>query len=150
MVQLLHLERGWRAWALPILVTALAVVPAVKIVMEPHNDWPVRGLASLKEQPCEGRVFNDYNFGGLVIWQVPGTLVYIDGRMPSWREGDVSYMANFRRVLDETEFARAEFERYGVKCALVEKQHGRLIKQLVTEGWRVDVKDELAVLLRRP
>lgn len=149
MAGLLHLERGWRAWVLPVLATALAVVPVVKIVEHPHNDWPVRGLTSLRERPCEGRIFNDYNFGGLLLWHVPGAQVYIDGRMPSWREGEVSYMVNFRRVLDETDFARAEFERYGVKCALLEKQHGRLIKQLVAEGWRVDVKDEYAVLLRQ-
>lgn len=154
LARLLHLERGWRAWALPALMTVLAVGLAVKIAVHPGNDWPVRGLAVLQERPCAGRVFADYNFGGLVIWQLPGTKVYIDGRMPSWRGDDghgheVSYLANYAQVLNDAGFARAEFGRYEVGCALLEKQHGRLIKQLVAEGWHVDVKDERAVLLRR-
>jgi hypothetical protein len=154
LVRLLHLERGWRAWALPGLMTVLGVGLAVKIAAHPGNDWPVRGLAALQKRPCAGRLLADYNFGGLVIWQVPGTKVYIDGRMPSWRGDDghgheVSYLANYARVVNEAEFARAEIDRYGVKCVLWDKQRGRLIKQLVAEGWRVDVKDERAVLLRR-
>jgi hypothetical protein len=147
LTRLLRLEHGWRSWVLPVLATALAVVPAGKIVTNHDvNELPEHGVADLRARPCAGQVFNDYDFGGYVIWQVPGTKVYIDGRMPSWREGDVSYLANFKRVLDD---AGAEFARYGVRCAILEKQHGRLIKQLVAGGWHVTAMDPRAVVLRR-
>jgi hypothetical protein len=150
MVQLLHLERGWRAWVMPVLATGVALVPAAKIVTHPGNNWPAQGLASLRSQPCVGRVFNDYDFGGLIIWQVPGTPVYIDGRMPSWSDDNgVNYFARFRRVLGEAGYAHEEFARYNVRCALLETKHARLVKQLLAEGWRVDAKDRGTVLLRR-
>lgn len=149
LIDALNARAGWRRFLLPVVVTGLALVPAGKIMENPHNNLPERGIASLRREPCTGRLFNEYNFGGYVIWQLPGTKVYIDGRMPSWRNDEVYYLANWRRVLDDESFARSELARYGVKCALLEKQHGRLIRQLVAEGWDVSAMDDLAVLLRK-
>jgi hypothetical protein len=147
---MLGVKRGWKVYLLPVMATALALVPVVKIWENPHNDLPDQGVANLRQTPCRGNVFNDYDFGGYVIWQLPGTKVYIDGRMPSWEHPGGSYMKDWTRVLADSEFARSEFERYNVGCALLDKKRARLIKQLVAEGWGVSAKDPTAVLLRRP
>jgi hypothetical protein len=150
MVDMLHIRRGWRSWLLPLVATGLVVVPTLKIALNPHNDLPYREVADLRETPCVGRVFNEYDFGGYIIWQLPGTKVYIDGRMPSWRSGGMDYFANWRGVLFDAAVARREFARYDVGCAILERKHVRLTHQLRDEGWRITSEDSLAVVMRRP
>jgi hypothetical protein len=140
----------WRQYLLAGVATVLAAAVVHTSLTTPHNDWPVRGAADLRSEACAGNVFNEYDFGGYLIWQVPGTKVYIDGRMPSWRQDGTYYLANWRRVLDDADFARSEFARYDIGCAVLEKQHGRLVEQLKSEGWRVTADDTVAVTLRRP
>ncbi len=149
-LRFLKVRGGWRAALLPIVATGLAAVPAAKIALDPHNDLPYREVADLRAAPCSGRVFNEYDFGGFIIWQLPGVKVYIDGRMPSWRSGSTDYFANWRRVLNSAQTADREFERYDVRCAMLERKHSRLVKQLEGEGWRVTSQDGLALVLRRP
>ncbi len=38
----------------------------------------------LKKQPEKGVIFNTYEQGGFLIWQLPEYKVFIDGRMPAW------------------------------------------------------------------
>ena len=35
-----------------------------------------------------GRMYNDYSYGGFLLWWMPGVKIFIDGRMPAWRAGD--------------------------------------------------------------
>jgi Tfp pilus assembly major pilin PilA len=45
------------------------------------NGYPNRIISHIKQQPCAGNLFNHYNIGGYLIWQLPEEKVYIDGRM---------------------------------------------------------------------
>ncbi|HUS52345.1 MAG TPA: hypothetical protein VMX77_02660, partial [Candidatus Bathyarchaeia archaeon] len=38
----------------------------------------------LKKQPEKGNIFNTYEQGGFLIWQLPEYKVFVDGRMPAW------------------------------------------------------------------
>jgi hypothetical protein len=38
----------------------------------------------LKKQPEKGNIFNAYEQGGFLIWQLPEYKVFVDGRMPAW------------------------------------------------------------------
>jgi len=150
LVDLLRARSGWRAAVLMLVATGLVVAPVIKIMRHPGNDFPVAQVANLRERPCVGRVFNDFDFGGYMLWQLPGVLDYIDGRMPSWSDAGGSYFERWRGVLDDEAYARSEFARYGIGCALVYPSRARLIGQLRAEGWRVSSQDGTAVLLRRP
>lgn len=34
------------------------------------------------------RLYNDYTYGGFLLWWLPEEKIFIDGRMPAWRSGD--------------------------------------------------------------
>ncbi|GIW54852.1 MAG: hypothetical protein KatS3mg082_1256 [Nitrospiraceae bacterium] len=34
------------------------------------------------------RLYNDYGYGGFLLWWLPEERIFIDGRMPAWRIGD--------------------------------------------------------------
>lgn len=148
LVGLLGARPGWRQAVLMVAATGLVLAPAGKIMRAPGNDFPTAAVAQLRDRPCVGRVFNDFDFGGYLIWQLPDSKVYIDGRMPSWADSGGNYFVRWRRVLDDEGYARGEFARYDVGCALVYPRRARLIAQLERDGWRVTSVERAGVLLR--
>jgi hypothetical protein len=34
------------------------------------------------------RLYNDYAYGGFLLWWLPEVKIFIDGRMPAWHSGD--------------------------------------------------------------
>jgi hypothetical protein len=150
LVETLEAKTGWRHYVLIALATGLVFLPALKIAKDPDNDYPISHVALLREAPCRGDIFNDFDFGGYMIWQLPGKKVYIDGRMPSWADTGGNYFVRWQRVLSDETYARSEFKRYNVGCALVYTKRERLIGQLEADGWKVSLRDANIVLLRAP
>lgn len=46
--------------------------------------YPCRAVDFLKNQK-PGNIFNTYEWGGFLIWQLPDFKVFVDGRMPAWQ-----------------------------------------------------------------
>lgn len=110
--------------------------------------YPARAVQYLREHPCQGNLFNSYNFGGYLIWQLPGQKVYIDGRMPSWEHGDSTYMKEYLRILENESYRNEQFAQYDIECVLVENT-AKIRTQLKNQGWKVVVDDEYSSLLLR-
>lgn len=148
-----RLVRRHFRWLVPVVGAAAAiaiVVPVYVTSRHPQSYVAPQSMANLRARPCTGNLFNDYDFGGYVIWQLPGTKVYIDGRMPSWNWHGVSYMQRWAAAVVGGPAADREFAAYNVQCALLEPRRTKLIGQLKDEGWRVTATDPIAVLLRKP
>jgi hypothetical protein len=47
-------------------------------------NYPCQAVEFLKNQPKKGNIFNRYEWGGFLIWQLPENKVFVDGRMPAW------------------------------------------------------------------
>ncbi|MEK7082656.1 MAG: hypothetical protein AAB972_00670, partial [Patescibacteria group bacterium] len=50
-----------------------------------YSQVPTQALAHLRTYPMQGNMFNDYDWGGTIIWSFPEYKVFIDGRMPYWQ-----------------------------------------------------------------
>jgi hypothetical protein len=46
--------------------------------------YPCQAIEYLKKQSQKGNLFNRYEWGGFLIWQLPEFKVFVDGRMPAW------------------------------------------------------------------
>lgn len=46
--------------------------------------YPCQAVEFLKAQPEKGNIFNRYEWGGFLIWQLPEYKIFVDGRMPAW------------------------------------------------------------------
>jgi hypothetical protein len=46
--------------------------------------YPYQAIEFMKKQPEKGNIFNAYEWGGFLIWQLPEYKVFVDGRMPAW------------------------------------------------------------------
>jgi len=91
----------------------------------------------LKLRPCVGNLFNDYDLGGYLIWKLPGQKIFIDGRMPSWKdENGVSYYDRYVRILRDPAIRDKEFTRYNISCVLIDKGKKKFISGLENSGWK--------------
>ncbi len=132
---------------------------------DPESTYPKRSVAYLKNHPCQGNIFNAYNYGGYLIWKLPQKKVYIDGRMPSWQDSTgETYLVRYGKVLQDKNFREKEFNTYDIQCAILYRKrisvwysnffHQKqvndeiaLSQQLAKEGWRKIITEDSSILL---
>ncbi len=92
-----------------------------------------------------GNVFNWYGWGGYMIWKHPNVKTFVDGRMPSWREGGESVFEDYVSVLDAPASNLAILSRYNVEWILLPPDNN-LSKYLRANnvGWKELYKDNIA------
>ena len=139
------------------ILTALAVWSlfyGLKISYWPfrarENSYPRSSVEYLAKNGCPGHLFNDYNYGGYLIWKLPNVPVFIDGRMPSWRnEHSQKYMDNYYKMLKDKDLRNAQFSQYNVRCVLLSRssRNNQLLDDLEKAGWRQTVKTGRTELL---
>ncbi len=97
------------------------------------SNYPVAQVQYLNKHKCQGNLFNDYNDGGYIIWKLPSTPVFIDGRMPSWKNAhNVEYFNIYLSVIKSQSDQDKVFKEYNITCLLVQNNltFSRLIKNL--------------------
>ena len=99
--------------------------------------YPSDIAASLRAEPCSGNVFAHYNYGGYLIWKVPGEKLFIDGRMPSWSQGGQNIMANYIKITKDASYRAQEFSHYNIRCVIWDQRRDNFTKILQREGWSI-------------
>jgi len=115
-----------------------------------ESAYPVQAVAYLQTNACPGNLFNDYNYGGYLIWKLPSEPVYIDGRMPSWRAPDgIKYLDTYLQVIKNKTVRQQQFTKYNIRCALLRNTvtELKMAKQLKSIGWRQVVQTNGSTLL---
>jgi hypothetical protein len=91
-----------------------------------QNYYPVKAVVFLKKQNLvNGNVFTLYNYGGYLIWKLPGKKVFIDGRMPSWRREDVfpnesNYaFKDYLKMLEDENYFKKMAKKFNIKFVLL-------------------------------
>ncbi len=80
----------WLKWylALCLFLAALLQLVSTNFTVDPflsfRHDYPVGAVEYLQTHPQSEplRLFNDYGWGGYLIWMMPGRQLFIDGRLP--------------------------------------------------------------------
>jgi hypothetical protein len=62
----------------------------------------------------------EYGYGGFLLWWMPGTKIFIDGRMPAWRTGERAILPDYVTLTREDPDLRI-LAKYSVDWALVKK-----------------------------
>lgn len=137
-------QAGARRWANGGLLAALLCGGAL-IVGRAWAAMPAQPLSDALValvRRCPGTLFNTYDTGGPLIWQVPERPVFVDNRQDPY-PADLL----FRAALAEQQGAYEElFARYNVRCALVPAA-GPLAQALRRDGWQALFADDtLAVM----
>ncbi len=133
---------------LSISVLVFVIVVAFFPLQNRFTGYPVKEVAYLKQHSCNGNLFNDYNYGGFLIWKLPGVPDYIDGRMVTW----IDHMNTYLKVMnDPQKYYYGQFSKYDIRCALLsQKMDYKLYRELLQHNWKVVVRDQQGgVLLKQ-
>lgn len=132
---------------LVVLGGAIWSFPTSKFLMENTiTDYPVKALPYLQQWKPEGRVFNDYLWGGYLIWNVPQIPVFVDSRVDIFDHRGI-----FGDYLDAMGVKRPMeiFDKYHIRYVLYGKDKPLAYLLLHTPGWKVKYDDGTTVLFER-
>jgi hypothetical protein len=107
--------------------------------------YPVAALQYLKQHPVQGRLLNDYGFGGYLV--LSGEKTFIDGRGDLFERsgvlGDFVHMANLKPG------AFGVLRNYDVQACLLQRDSPFGIALAASSEWRRIYMDETSVILAR-
>jgi hypothetical protein len=111
-----------------------------------RGEFPEAALAFMSSHGIGDRVFNDYLWGGYIIWQAPQIKTFIDGRADIFvYKGVFDDYLKASRIEDTF----AILDRYDIKYALLGS--GKAMSYLLAHNscWRQIYSDKLAILYQR-
>lgn len=115
--------------------------------------YPCRAVEFLKKQPEKGIIFNRYEWGGFLIWQLPEYRIFVDGRMPAWPapEGKSPYTIYLETLQNQPGWQET-LKRYNVDWILISP--GTFMDLLLAPqpekfGWDEVFRDKMAVVYQK-
>jgi hypothetical protein len=161
----LHFGERLAAFALPVIIVVLAlglqarrtIVPVIGhswAQLDPQI-WPVDLLDKLKAHECDRpggtRIFNEYAYGGYLIYHAPGYRVFVDGRTELYGEAFLQEFVNPAGKPPGELIARWE-EKYGeFDYALVSNRESPCYADHFRQSpaWAEEARTDAAILFRR-
>ena len=119
-----------------------------------YVQYPCRATAFLKKFAAENRrslnIFNTYEWGGFLVWQLPEHKIFIDGRMPAWfGEAGQSPYTTWLKIIQASIDWDKKLTAYGTDCLFIGP--GTFLDLLLQEqaerfGYRAIYRDDLAAI----
>jgi hypothetical protein len=110
------------------------------------DEFPVAVVRRARAEHVTGRIYNDYTWGGYLIYAWPEQKVFIDGGTDFYGP---ALTRTWTMIGQLQPFWRDSLERLGVDLALVPPGSGFAHELLREPGWRLRDCDATAVLLQK-
>jgi hypothetical protein len=112
------------------------------------RDFPVQAVRYLREHPIPGRMFNDYKFGGYLVWAlVPQHSVFIDGRGDIYEEAWV--FSDYSDIVGLKPDAMALLRSYRINFCLISPNSALATLLTASTGWKEIYNDHLSTIFVR-
>jgi len=111
--------------------------------------YPKGAVEYIKDNPekFQGNMYNEYNWGGYLIWQLPEHKVFIDGRMPHLKIDDRHIFKDFNN-LQALINPKEILEKYDIDWVLL--YNNRLLASyLPSEGFKKIYEDDISVIFKK-
>jgi hypothetical protein len=105
---------------------------------------PVKAVNYIKQTKPEGRLFNSYNWGGYLLWNLPDYPVFIDGRTDLY---DDEIIDEWIKVVKGEDGWEETLDEWQVKVILIEP--GMRLTSLLGNEWKLNYEDEIAQVWER-
>ena len=130
-----------------IVAGCIVSFPSSRYLMEDTvKEYPVKALPYLQQFKPDGRVFNDYLWGGYLIWNVRQIPVFVDSRVDIFDHhgifGDFLDTMGVKRPMEV-------LDKYHIKYVLYRRNEPLAYLLLHSPGWSVKYDDGTTVLFER-
>lgn len=146
--------KTWQKWLNVALVTVFASLVAwraANLFSEAANrkaiegGMPIGAVEYLQEQKPLGALFNSYNWGGYLLWNLRAYPVYVDGRTDLYDDG---LLNEWLQIVNAEAGWQAKLQERDVNLILIEPTWA-LNRVLPYEDWIILYQDEGSVLYGR-
>ncbi len=110
-----------------------------------HDGYPVAAVEAIRTHQPRARMFNSYNWGGYLQWQLPEYPVFIDGRADLYGEQTIN---DWWSVVRGTEQGLRLLDSWRVNFVILEPGWP-VLDELKERGWRTLYEDNTSVVLER-
>jgi hypothetical protein len=119
----------------------------LKIISQ-NGNYPNAAVTFLKNNKQQGKMFNEYNWGGFLIWQLPEYKTFIDGRMPGWKNDDRDILTDYLKIYKVSPETNELLGKYDVSWAILSPD-APITTYLKLSGWIEVYTDKTAVILQK-
>ncbi|MFZ0547656.1 MAG: hypothetical protein WAM60_19570, partial [Candidatus Promineifilaceae bacterium] len=139
-------------WLLLFLILVVALVRISGPVTAQANEdaqaenLPVAAIDYLRETEPPGPIFNNYNWGGYIVWKLPQYPVFVDGRTDLY--GD-ELLREYLGTIFANDGWRETLDKYGVNLVFVETGTPLAHELQQEPGWEQLYDDDMAVIFAR-
>lgn len=109
------------------------------------KDYPKNAIAWISNNQPSGRLFNSYNWGGYILWNLQEYPVFIDGRADLYGNEIIN---QWQSVASAQDNALTILNQWDVNIVLIES-NSPVVKLLKENQWRTAFQDEMSVVLIR-
>ena len=143
------LDKPWLNAPIMIVFAVVVVLqfPTDRQLLDSGSDsFPNDALAYLQHFHPKGNVFNDYQWGGYLIWNARQIPVFVDSRVDIFEHNGV-----FKDYLDAMRLKETfrVFDTYSIRYVLFRKNEPLSYLLEHTPGWKVDYQDNTSILFER-
>jgi hypothetical protein len=92
-------------------------------------------------------LYNDYGYGGFLLWWLPDRKIFIDGRMPAWRNGDCTLLHDYM-ALTRSDPELGILRKYSIDWALIRRQTPLEEGLARDDSWQRIYEDHKAAIYR--
>lgn len=115
----------------------------LKIIKDPFSEikntrnanYPYEAVEWLKNQEDlqNKRIFNEFSWGGYIIWQYPEAKIFIDGRQPQAKMTEVSALEEYYNFYQDGK-AKDKLSQHNIELVLLKKEKNE--KQSIEKDWK--------------
>jgi hypothetical protein len=132
-----------------VIPAVFFIIPMYQALLNPPP-YPEKIAAYLEAHTCPGNVFNAFDYGGYLIWKSPHSKLFIDGRMPTWKENGKDYMGIYLDTIAKPDMRRKIFSEYSIKCVVYQTSRDKdFIADLQKENWQTILTEPGSILLEK-
>jgi hypothetical protein len=111
-----------------------------------RREIPVDAVEFLSKNPGWGRMFNSYNWGSYLLWNLPSYPVFVDGRTDLY---DDEILNQYIHVVDARAGWQDILQTWNIHVMFLDPS-APILQVLIAEGWQVRYQDDQSVILLRP
>ena len=116
----------------------------------PQIGYPYEAVLYMKKNGVPNHLFNNYNWGGYLIWMFPGKRFFIDGRMDNFFVEGKPFIKQYWEIVTLKSGWEEKLTDYKINAVLGPPDEWPLIEVLALKNeWSVAFKDEKSILLVR-
>jgi len=116
-----------------------------------QTSYPIEAVAWIRahRDRLGFRPVHDYQYGGFLLWQLPGLKTFIDGRMPAWRIGDRWIFKDYVDLVTAQVPRTDLLDKYAIDWALLKRGTALATVLATTPGWSHEYEDMKVVIYAR-